>query len=67
MFVFIFHEVRIYIGHWHNLQFRKLRQTSCDLIEVLLNFFTGGNQLGKRISIPTRIYSCKHISHFYMY
>ena len=44
MFVFIFPEVRIYKGHWHNLQFRKLRQASCDLMEVLLNFFIGGYQ-----------------------
>ena len=45
MFVFIIPEMRIYEGHWQNLQFRKLRQTSW-FNGSLLNFFTGGYQLG---------------------
>ena len=66
MFVFIIPEMRIYKGHWHNLQFRKLRQTSW-FNGSLLNVFIGGYQLGKCISIPTRIYSFKDVSLFYMY
>ena len=42
-------------------------KTSSDLMEVLFNFFTGDYQLGKCISIPTRIYSFNDVSHFYMY
>ena len=33
----------------------------------LLDLFIGGYQLGKRISIPIRIYSFKDVSLFYMY
>ena len=63
MFVFIIPEMRIYEGHCQNLQFRKTEAFNGSL----LNFFTGGYQLGKRISIPTGIYSFKDVSLFYMY
>ena len=66
MFVVIIPEMRIYEGHWLNLQFRNLRQTSW-FNGSLLDFFTGGYHLGKCISIPTGILSFKDVSLFYMY
>ena len=65
VFVFIIPQVRICKVYCHNLQFRELRQTPW-FNGSLLNFFTGGYQLGKRISIPTRIYSFRDVS-IYIY
>ena len=65
MFVYIIPEMRIYRGHCHNLQFRKLRETSW-FNGSLLNFFTGGYHLGKHISVPARIYPFKDVSLFYV-